>query len=716
MVKRSPKDNAPKTTAQRLDSIVKSARKIMRKDKGLNGDLDRLPMLTWIMFLKFLDDLERIHEDEAKLAGEKFHPAIEPPYRWRDWAAVSDGITGPDLIRFIAAEEAMRPDGTKGPGLFTYLRELRGRNGGRDRRDVIATMFRGLSNRMESGYLLRDVINLISDIHFDSSEEIHTLSRLYEGLLREMRDAAGDSGEFYTPRPVIRFMVEVINPKLGEIILDPACGTGGFLTEAFTHLAKQANTVQKRELLQKSSIRGGEAKSLPFMLAQMNLLLHGLEAPDIDVGNSLRFKLTEIGEKDRVEVILTNPPFGGEEEAGILTNFPDDRRTSETALLFLQLIMRKLKKAGKGRGAVVVPNGTLFGDGIAARIKADLLENFNLHTIVRLPEGTFEPYTRIPTNLIFFDTSGSTKDIWFYEHPLPEGKKAYSKTQPLQYDELSNCLTWWSDRKEGACAWKVSASSLIKRDEMGRVASVNLDQKNPNAKNATDHRLPAEIIDSIIVKENSVLDLLDTIKRQIISTGRNTIYPLVRLGETIRHRKEFITIDDSTMYKRCRVQVNAKGIALRDRVLGIDIKTKQQQVCRTNEFLVAEIDAKHGGYGVVPKELDGAIVSSHYFLYQVDYNTLLPEFLDWFSKTPFFFEQVSAQGSTNYAAIRPHHVLDYRIPLPPLEIQERAVQQLNSVSSIIKNQKAAIDTEFGALLSSILDETFSNKKLKQKAA
>jgi type I restriction enzyme M protein len=338
---RSKKKQAPKTTAQRLDSIIKSARKIMRKDKGLNGDLDRLPMLTWIMFLKFLDDMERLQEDEASLAGRQFEHAIESPYRWRDWAAKHDGITGPDLIKFIVADETRLPNGKKGPGLFAYLRSLRGLNGGRDRRDVIATVFRGLSNRMESGYLLRDVINLVDGIHFDSSEEIHTLSRLYEGLLREMRDAAGDSGEFYTPRPVIRFMVEVVNPHLGEIVLDPACGTGGFLAEAYTHLAKQADTVQKRKVLQKSSLRGVEPKTLPFMLAQMNLLFHGLEAPQIDPGNALRFRLAEIGERDRVNVILTNPPFGGEEEAGILTNFPEDRRTAETALLFLQLIMRR---------------------------------------------------------------------------------------------------------------------------------------------------------------------------------------------------------------------------------------------------------------------------------------------------------------------------------------------------------------------------------------
>jgi type I restriction enzyme M protein len=309
------------TTAQQLGSLIKSARDIMRKDKGLNGDLDRLPMLTWVMFLKFFDDLESSHEQKAALAGKPYKSMLQRPYRWRDWAAKEDGVTGDDLIRFINQEEAVRPDGTKGKGLFEYLRQLRGSNGEKDQRDVISTIFRGVVNRMTNGYLLRDIVNKVNGIHFGSSEEIHTLSHLYESMLKEMRDAAGDSGEFYTPRPVIRFMVEVINPRLGETVLDPACGTGGFLVEVFSHLSRQAKTVRDRQILQKESIFGGEAKSLPFLLAQMNLLLHGVESPEIDPGNSLRHPLTEIGNKDRVDIILTNPPFGGEEEKGFRATF-----------------------------------------------------------------------------------------------------------------------------------------------------------------------------------------------------------------------------------------------------------------------------------------------------------------------------------------------------------------------------------------------------------
>ena len=512
---RNQKSSQPLTTAQRLSSIVKSCRDIMRKDKGLNGDLDRLPMLTWIMFLKFLDDMEQIREQEAKMAGKRFRRAIEPPYRWRDWAAKEDGITGDEVIAFVNNEEAVRPDGTKGPGLFAYLRGLQGSNGG-DRRDVIATVFKGTINRMINGYLLRDVINKLNGIHFTSSEEIHTLGHLYESMLKEMRDAAGDSGEFYTPRPVVRFMVEVIDPRLGETVLDPACGTGGFLVESFSHLEKQCKTVEDREIVQTKSIFGGEAKPLPYLLAEMNLLLHGLESPKIDSLNSLRFPLREIGDKDRVDIILTNPPFGGEEERAILSNFPEDKQTAETTLLFLQLIMRKLRRQPKpGRAGIVVPNGTLFGDGVCARIKEELLKEFNLHTIVRLPNGVFAPYTSIPTNLLFFDRSGPTEEIWYYEQPLPEGRKNYTKTQSIQFEEFSDCLKWQRDRCENERAWKVPAKNVLKYDESGNLISVNLDIKNPASKQDFDHLPPEQLADDILKKEQRIAEIMMEIKQAL---------------------------------------------------------------------------------------------------------------------------------------------------------------------------------------------------------
>jgi type I restriction enzyme M protein len=502
-------DAAPMTTSQMLGSLLKSARDIMRKDKGLNGDLDRLPLLTWIMFVKFLDDLEHQREEEVALSGKKFKPAIEAPYRWRDWAADPQGITGDELLSFINAEEAVRADGQKGPGLFAYLRSLSSSNGD-NRRDVIATVFKGVDNRMKSGYLLRDIINKVGGIHFTSSDELHTLGALYESMLREMRDSAGDSGEFYTPRAVVRFMVEVTDPRLGETVLDPASGTGGFLVEAYNHLEKQVKTVADRKRLQNDTITGCEPKSLPYLLCQMNLLLHGLDAPQIDPGNALRFKLSEIGEKERVDVILTNPPFGGEEEKGIQGNFPEDRQTSETALLFLQLIMRKLKRqpnavGSPARAAVVVPNGTLFGDGVCARIKEELLKEFNLHTIVRLPNGVFAPYTSIPTNILFFDRSGPTKEVWYYEQPLPEGRRNYTKTQPMQFDEFKSCMAWWAKREENVQAWKVSLKELFD-------AKCNLDRKNPRAKVDFEHLPPDQLADDILKKELRIAELMREIK------------------------------------------------------------------------------------------------------------------------------------------------------------------------------------------------------------
>ncbi|WP_151636011.1 class I SAM-dependent DNA methyltransferase [Noviherbaspirillum aerium] len=463
------KAKAPLTTRENLSALIGSARKILRKDKGLNGDVDRLPLLTWVMFLKFFDDLEIVHEEEAELDGKRYQPIIEAPYRWRDWAAREDGITGDELLAFISQELTVRADGSPGKGLFAYLRGLAGEGEKGSQREVISNVFKGVQNRMVSGYLLRDILNKINSIHFSASEEIHTLSHLYESMLREMRDAAGDAGEFYTPRPVVRFMVQVTDPRLGETVLDPACGTGGFLVEAYDHIAPQVATPDLRRALQWDTLYGQEAKPLPYMLAQMNLLLHGLEAPQIAYGNTLVRRVNEIGHSERVDVILTNPPFGGEEEAAIKGNFPPNMQTSETALLFLQYIMRKLRVAGApmpgrkptargGRAAVVVPNGTLFGDGVCAVIKEELLKEFKLHTIVRLPQGVFAPYTDIPANLLFFERGGPTDTIWYYELPLPEGRKKYSKTAPLQFEEFAPALAWWNAREDGPQAWKVDFS------------------------------------------------------------------------------------------------------------------------------------------------------------------------------------------------------------------------------------------------------------------
>jgi type I restriction enzyme M protein len=519
MARGTKKPQQPITTAQRLRTVLKACRDIMRKDKGLSGDVDRLPMLTWIMFLKFLDDMESIRSDEAALQGKPFRSLIDAPYRWRDWnlattngehGGLHNAMTGDALTAFINQDEAVRPDGKRGPGLFAYLRSLDA-GSGLEQADVIAAVFRGTVNRMQSGYILRDVLSKIGEIHFSSSDEVHTLSNLYESMLKEMRDAAGDSGEFYTPRPLVRMIVNAVDPQPGEVILDPAAGTGGFLVEAYEHLRPFATTVAALEQLQRSTLYGIEAKPLPYLMCQMNLLLHGLESPQVDPLNALRFRMSEIGDSDRVDVILTNPPFGGEEEKGIQRNFPDDKQTSETALLFLQLIMRKLRRPGRdgstgGRAGVVVPNGTLSGEGVAGRIKRELVENYNLHTVVRLPNGVFAPYTPIPTNVLFFDRSGPTKETWYYEHPLPEGRKNYTKTKPLQFEEFAPLFEWWPKRQENEQAWKVEIDVL-------KANGYNLDLKNPRTPARLEHLPPEELIRNILVKEARISELVGEIDK-----------------------------------------------------------------------------------------------------------------------------------------------------------------------------------------------------------
>jgi type I restriction enzyme M protein len=500
-------------TKASLSSLIKSSRDIMRKDAGLNGDLDRLPQLSWILFLKCYDDLEMRREQDAKASREKYKPVIPSPYRWRDWASDEDnGTTGADLIKFVNDD------------LLPKLRNLTGS----DERLKVAEVFKETYNRMLSGYLLRDVVNLVDNIHFQSKDEIFTLAHLYESMLKEMRDAAGDSGEFYTPRPVVKLIVDRVRPRLGQTVLDPACGTGGFLVESYEYLKPLVKNSKEQKALQTATLFGVEKKPLPYLLSTMNLLLHGIETPNIRRDNALKNPLNEIGEKDHFDVIVTNPPFGGEEEAGIQLNFPENTRASETALLFMQFIMRSLKR--DGRSGVVVPNGFLFGDGVAARIKAQLLRDFNLHTIIRLPNGVFAPYTSIPTNLLFFDrpsassgldtprsargysTSDATDEIWFYEHILPDGVKNYTKTRPLQFEEFQPILDWWDKRVENERAWKVRAADLIQTDGGGDVVSVNLDIKNPSRKDDLEHLPPAELAESILVKEKQIAAIMDEIK------------------------------------------------------------------------------------------------------------------------------------------------------------------------------------------------------------
>jgi len=474
-----------------ISSAVKSIQDIMRKDAGVDGDAQRLGQMSWLLFLKVFD----AQEEELELELNDYREPIPEKFLWRNWAADNQGITGEELLDFVNDE------------LFPKLKNLIAPIDKNPRGYVVKEAFSDAFNYMKNGTLLRQVINKLNEIDFTDSKERHLFGDLYEQILKDLQ-SAGNAGEFYTPRAITKFIVAVTDPKLGESIMDPACGTGGFLACAFDHV--KANYVKSTDdyLILQKQIYGVEKKQLPHLLCTTNMMLHGIEVPvQIKHGNTLSKPLSSWDEQ--LDVIITNPPFGGTEEDGIEKNFPSEFRTRETADLFLQLIIEVL--AAKGRAAVVLPDGTLFGEGVKTKIKKLLMDECNLHTIVRLPNGVFNPYTGIKTNILFFTKGTPTKDVWFYEHPYPAGVKNYNKTKPMKFEEFETELSWWGSESDGFAtrveneqAWKVSIDDIIKRN-------YNLDIKNPHVGEVISHD-PQELLADYAKQLADIQALRDQLK------------------------------------------------------------------------------------------------------------------------------------------------------------------------------------------------------------
>lgn len=469
-----------------LSSTIKSIQDIMRKDAGVDGDAQRISQLGWMLFLKIFDE----KENDWEITNEGYKSPIPKDLRWREWAADEEGATGDELLHFV------------NNSLFPRLKALPLKHN-KDAAKMVRDVFEDSYNYMKSGTLLRQVINKINTgIQLTSKSDRHAFNDIYEQILRDLQ-SAGNAGEFYTPRPVTQFVVEMLAPKLGEMVLDPACGTGGFLTNVidFIETNQKVKTLEQRQQLQ-NCITGVEKKPLPHMLATTNLILHGIEVPVIQHDNLLSRSWTEWSNKDRVDVIVTNPPFGGMEEDGVENNFPAQYRTRETANLFMALVIHLLKDGG--RCGLVLPDGFLFGEGVATRIKETLLEKCNLHTIVRLPNGVFAPYTGIKTNLLFFEKGKPTKEVWYFEHPYPEGVKNYNKTKPINIKEFDLEKAWWNKREENQYAWKISAEELCKRN-------YNFDVKNPRTAEESPQYTSGELIELLgqsFVKSNQLLEQL----------------------------------------------------------------------------------------------------------------------------------------------------------------------------------------------------------------
>jgi type I restriction enzyme M protein len=472
-------------------NTVKSIQDIMRQDIGVDGDAQRLSQLCWIFFLKIIDD----QDQELELLDSSYRSPVPVHLQWREWAADPEGVTGDALLDFINTD------------LFPTLKDLPATAGTANRARVVKSVFEDTYNYMKSGQLLRQVVNKINGVDFNDLAERKHFGDIYEQLLNSLQ-SAGNAGEYYTPRAVTAFMAGRIDPKPGETLFDPACGTGGFLACAIRHMRERyVKTVEDEQAMQ-AGLRAVEKKQLPHMLCVTNMLLHNIEDPSfVRHDNTLARPYISYGKQDRVDIILTNPPFGGREEDGIEANFPQHFRTRETADLFLALIIRLLKPSGCA--AVVLPDGTLFGEGVKTRLKEHLLQECNLHTIVRLPNSVFKPYASIGTNLLFFDKGEPTRDVWFYEHQVPAGQKAYSMTKPIKLEHLQACIDWWGgaereNRQETDQAWKVGIEEIKARND-------NLDFKNPHTV-AEHHGDTEELLAQLDTAEAQAAALRDQLK------------------------------------------------------------------------------------------------------------------------------------------------------------------------------------------------------------
>ena len=466
-------------------NTVKSIQDIMRQDVGVDGDAQRISQLCWMFFLKIIDD----QDQELEMLNSGYRSPVPEKLRWRAWATDPEGVTGDTLLAFVNDK------------LFPALKDLPV-SAGNGRRRVVRDVFEDAYNYMKSGQLMRQVINKINTIDFNNLAERRHFGDIYEQILNDLQ-SAGNAGEYYTPRAVTAFMADRIDPRPSEILFDPACGTGGFLTSAIRHMRERYVKTPKDERKMQRALRATEKKQLPHMLCVTNMLLHGIDDPSfVRHDNTLARPYVSYGKADRVDIVLTNPPFGGREEDGIESNFPKHFQTRETADLFLALIVRLLKSGG--RAAVVLPDGTLFGEGVKTRLKEHLLEECNLHTIVRLPNSVFKPYASIGTNLLFFEKGTATKEIWYYEHLVPEGQKAYSMTRPIRLDHLDPCIEWWDGRHDNERAWRVGIDEIKARN-------YNLDLKNPHTIEE-EHGDPAELLARLEQSEKETARLRDRLK------------------------------------------------------------------------------------------------------------------------------------------------------------------------------------------------------------
>ncbi len=585
----------------------------MRQDPGTTGALQYVEQFSWLLFLKVYEETENKNEAKAAFEGETYQRNIDGEYRWSVWTGKDTYLTGPGLLGFVQNK------------LIPHLRKLSGNR----TKEIISEIFTNTQNRMEDGYLLREVIDVMAGLDFFSDEDSFAVSSIYEGLFSRMKSAEiKPLAEFHTPRVIARFMTEMVAPKIGQTIYDPCNGPSGFLTEAYHFMRPKAKNVADNEKLQKETFYGKELKSLPFILGTMNMILNGIATPNIRKMNTLSINLFNLTEK--YDIILTNPPFSGTVR-GIDSNFPYP--SAQTEILFLQHCMRSLKEGGKC--AIIFPEGVLFenNDQSYVNTKKELLQQFNLHHIVRLPNGAFAPYTGIPTNILFFDKTGPTKEIRYHELSVPKNRKNFSKSRPIRPESFSECIKDWSIKILSGSSWIVSAEEVIGNN-------YNLDIKNPNQKKGLEFESPEKLLSETRNASNALSSLIDDLGKKIsfqVSRSKKET-----LGDWLKQYRNTTRINDASIYKQITISQSG-NVLFRGEKPGSEIGRKRQFIVdlkkhpRTLIFIRQGVQG--GGIGIIPPELDESVVTENMPVFDIR-KDIDDRFLRYYLRSPLFKNEV----------------------------------------------------------------------------
>ena len=680
---------------------------ILRRDDGISGAMHYTEQISWILFLKFLNDFEINKADEAILKGKEYEYVIRKDLRWENWACPKDGngrldvkraLTGSDLIEFVNKT------------LFDYLEKFK--NNTNDPKSIkykIGAIFEFLDNRIASGHTLREVLDIIDSLDFQSSDELFELSHIYENLLKGMGSDGGNSGEFYTPRAIIKAMVETINPQVGETIYDGAVGSAGFLVEAFKFMTskkkKEKLSASDWETIQTNTFYGQEKTSLGYVMGMMNMILHGIESPNVYKGNTLTQNIRDFQEKDRHNIILANPPFGGKEKTQIQQNFPIEINATE--MLFIQHFMKMLRI--EGRAAIIIPEGVLFQTTTAfIKIKQDLLKGFNVHTIVSLPSGVFLPYSGVKTNILFFDRKGSTSEIWYYEVNPPY---KLTKNKPIAYQHMQEFVDLFknpqkrnhtnSKKAEGCNDWTVSVSEII---------DFNLSAKNPNNILEVKHITPIDILDTLR-EEASKTELIIDSARTLIKQELESLKQKYEL----KPLREVVTVINGRAYKQNELLNSGKYLVLRvgnfftnKNWYYSDLELEDNKYCEKGDLLYAW-SASFG-----PKIWDGEKAIYHYHIWKMlpKNNKITKKYL--FYQLERDTEKIKEEGGRGVGMmhITKAGIEGRMLVVPPISVQNKIVAMIDEFNLLFE-KLIEIQTEISksllGLKSSLLDQAFKGE-------